>query len=66
MKRKLNRWNKWFTCFIEAKDENGEWYLSQIPWRILFVGILAKVIEKDDFEWKWVPPWRVSFKRTIT
>ena len=62
MKRELNCWNKWFTCFVEVQ-EDGSLYLSQIPWRILFIGILVKVIEKDDpqLKWKWVPPWRVSF-----
>lgn len=65
MKRELNHWNKWLTCFVEVQ-EDGSWHLSQIPWRILFVGILAKVIEKDELQWKWVPPWRISFNKTIT
>lgn len=64
--KNLNDRTKWFVCFVEAKDENGNWYLSHIPWRILLVGILAKIIEKDDFEWKWVPPWRVKLNTTIT
>ena len=64
--KNLNDRTKWFACFVEAKDDNGNWYLSHISWRTLLVGILAKIIEKDDFEWKWVPPWRVKFNTTIT
>ena len=55
---------KWFTCFIEFQQEDGSWALSQIPWRILLIGILSKIFEKDDFKWNWVPPWRVGFTKS--
>ena len=55
---------KWLTCFVEWKQDDGTYALSAIPWHILLMGILAKITHDPDildFEWGWVPPWRVRF-----
>ena len=49
--------NKWFHCWMEWEDEDGQWKLSVVPWHALFMAIFG---DMGDFKWRWVMPWRIK------
>lgn len=54
----VTKFNKWFHCWVEWKDDDGLWKLSVVPWRIV---LLVKIFNTSvDFNWKWVPPWKIK------
>ena len=52
----MSKFYKWTHCFVVWKDVNNKCMLSIIPWRVLFYGIIGIT----DFEWHWVPPWKID------
>lgn len=54
----ITNFTKWFYCWIEWEDKNGNKKLSVIPWHILPFGLFAN----KDFKWQWIPPWQVKSK----
>lgn len=52
--------NKWWHCFVEWEDTDGQWRISVIPWYALIDGILGHITGNDQFRWAWVPPWKIE------